>query len=66
MTTQPHPAATVLQRLLAAGLDRHHAERHLRYGRVRVDTVPVTDPTTSVTRDQVVTLRQSPATEVTA
>lgn len=35
---------TVLDRLLAAGIARHHAVRHLRYGRVRVDGVPVTDP----------------------
>lgn len=40
------PIHTVLDRLLAAGIARHHAERHIRYGRVRVDGVPTTDPHT--------------------
>jgi hypothetical protein len=39
---------TVLDRLIAAGIAPHHAERHLRYGRVRVDGHPVCDPHTPV------------------
>lgn len=35
---------TVLDRMLAAGIARHTAERHLRYWRVRVDGVPTDDP----------------------
>lgn len=37
---------TVLDRMLNAGITRHTAERHIRCGRVRVDGVPTTDPTT--------------------
>lgn len=35
---------TVLDRLLAHGLTRHVAERHIRYGRVRVDGMPTSNP----------------------
>lgn len=35
---------TVLDRLVAAGISRVAAERHLRYWRVRVDGVPTDDP----------------------
>lgn len=35
---------TVLDRLLAAGISRVAAERHLRYWRVRVDGVPTDNP----------------------
>lgn len=37
---------TVLERLLLAGVAEHRAYAHLRYGRVRVDGVPTTDPNT--------------------
>jgi predicted ATPase len=54
--------ATVLDRLLAAGIARHHAERHLRYGRVRVDGAPVTDPHAVVPDGAPVVLRGTEAT----
>lgn len=37
---------TVLDRLVAFGIAEHVARRHVRYGRVRVDGVPITDPHT--------------------
>lgn len=51
---------TVLDRLVAAGIARHHAERHLRYGRVHVDGRPVTDPNSPVNEGQRVVLRHPP------
>lgn len=60
MTT---PTTTVLQRLLDAGIARHTAERHLRYGRVQVDGVPTTDPAAPVERDQRVVLRTPQAVQ---
>jgi 16S rRNA U516 pseudouridylate synthase RsuA-like enzyme len=50
---------TVLDHLLAAGIARHNAERHLRYGRVQVDGRPVTDPNTAIGRDSRVVLSGS-------
>jgi hypothetical protein len=37
---------TVLERFLLAGVAEHTARRHLRYGRVRVNGIPTTDPAT--------------------
>lgn len=53
---------TVLDRIVDAGVARHHAERYLRYGRVRVDGRPVTDPHVLVAADAEVTLRRRPRT----
>lgn len=50
---------TVLDRLLAAGIARHVAERHLRYARVRVAGVPTTDPATPVDPTTPVVLRRT-------
>lgn len=63
MADYPH-TVTVLDRMLAAGIARHNAETHLRYGRVHVDGHPVTQPNTPVTRQQSVVLRRPPAPEV--
>lgn len=54
---------TVLDRLLAAGIARHNAERHLRYGRVRVDGRPVTDPHTVAPHGVTVVLHRGGAVE---
>jgi hypothetical protein len=46
----------VLDRFLRAGVPEHVARRHLRYGRVRVDGVPTTDPATPAAPSVPVTL----------
>lgn len=56
---------TVLDRLVDAGVAQHHAERHIRYGRVTIDGTPVQDPHTLVERDQRVVLHK-PGLEVEA
>jgi len=55
---------TVLERMLAAGIARHNAETHLRYGRVHVDGAVVTEPHSPVTRQQRVVLRRPPAPDI--
>ncbi len=56
----------VLDRLIAAGIARHHAERHLRYGRVTVNGEPTTDPTRPADPPATVVLRTSSTTEEAA
>ena len=63
MADYPH-ITTVLERMLAAGIPRHNAETHLRYGRVYVDGCVVTEPHIPVTREQRVVIRQPPKPEV--
>ena len=47
---------TVLERFIHAGFAEHVAQRHLRYGRVRVGGVPTTDPSTPADQPVPVTL----------
>jgi hypothetical protein len=55
---------TVLDRFVRAGFAEHVARRHLRYGRVRVDGVPTTDPATPAERPVSVTLRNGDLREI--
>lgn len=51
---------TVLDRLIAAGLDSERAGRHLQAEYVRVDGTVVTDPATPAPRPATVVLQPRP------
>ena len=57
---------TVLDRFVHAGIAEHTARRHLRYGRVRVDGVPTTNPATPADPPLTVTLWTGEAREIDA